>query len=166
MNTNDVYTLCNKYRWFTGGNNRQYDKLFDMVKADASIHDIALVIWLCTPGETAENIENVIRQNAFDYMKACGTEMRNRRFECFCEITPDITANIKQRAKGAEAEQIEDWWTWVYKTEGLNVSEQDFCNMVDIEMPELAERCAKEITDNMYNAYLISGYEGIAKYIG
>ena len=154
MNTENIYRLCNEHQWFTGGSISQYDKLFDMVRADAPIHCIALVIWICSKDETVENIENVIRQDAFDYMRMCGNEMRNRRFECFCELVEDVTANIKLRATDTEKEYIEDWWTWVFKTEGLGVSEQDFCNMVDIEMPELAERCAAEVEDKVYYSYL------------
>ena len=52
-----VYRVCNKYQWFTGGTNSQYDKLFERIENGASLKEIALMIWLCTPGVIEGEIE-------------------------------------------------------------------------------------------------------------
>jgi len=39
-----IYTQCNKNRWFTCGDNRQYDRLFDMVGERAALDEIAAYI--------------------------------------------------------------------------------------------------------------------------
>lgn len=52
-----VYNACNKYKWFTGGSNSQYDKMFSKVEAGAPLHEIALLIWLCTPDTSEWEIE-------------------------------------------------------------------------------------------------------------
>lgn len=47
--------LCIRNRWFTGGTNSQYEKLFEMNENGASIEHIATVIWLCSDSEVPEN---------------------------------------------------------------------------------------------------------------
>ena len=56
-----VYELCNDHRWFTHGSNSQYERMFDMVRDAKPIHEIALVIWICSdPKWTVEEIESVL----------------------------------------------------------------------------------------------------------
>ena len=43
-----LYEACNKYHWFTCGDNTQYNKLFDLNKNGASIEELALVIYICS----------------------------------------------------------------------------------------------------------------------
>ena len=63
---NKIYKACNKFQWFTGGTNEQYEKLFSKVDEGASLKDIALMIWLCTPDtsekEILENLEQYCSQ--------------------------------------------------------------------------------------------------------
>lgn len=48
--------LCINQNWFTCGTSVQYNKLFDMAAAGATIHDLALIIWLCSDGVSQEDI--------------------------------------------------------------------------------------------------------------
>lgn len=43
-----LYKACNKYHWFTCGDNIQYIKLFDLNKNGASIEELALAIYMCS----------------------------------------------------------------------------------------------------------------------
>ena len=54
LDTGDVYRLCNVNDWFTCGTVSQYNKMFDMVRENRPIHDIALVIWFCSDGRDSE----------------------------------------------------------------------------------------------------------------
>lgn len=51
----DVRCLCVRKNWFTCGSSRQYERMFNMVRADCAIKDIALIIWVCS--ENAEMLE-------------------------------------------------------------------------------------------------------------
>ena len=55
-----IYRLCNKHQWFTCGGNMQYSKLAEMVNAGMPVHDLALVIWLCSDGISVYDIEEAI----------------------------------------------------------------------------------------------------------
>ena len=44
----DLRTLCIRNDWFTCGTNRQYEKLFEANRFGASLHDIVVIIWLCS----------------------------------------------------------------------------------------------------------------------
>lgn len=57
MTIQKVYTLCNTEGYFTCGDNGQYDKMFDMVREERPLHDIALVIWICSEGVPLDDIE-------------------------------------------------------------------------------------------------------------
>lgn len=59
----EIYHVCNKYYWFTAGGNEQYGKMFSMVDKGASLHEIALLIWLCTPEESISDIERKIAEH-------------------------------------------------------------------------------------------------------
>ncbi len=45
----ELQGICIRNNWFTGGSCESYDKLFEMCKEGATIKEIALVIWVCTP---------------------------------------------------------------------------------------------------------------------
>lgn len=51
---------CIKYDWFTAGSNEQYSKLFELNNDGASLHELALIIWLCTPNTEVQSIEYVL----------------------------------------------------------------------------------------------------------
>lgn len=57
---NALYALCNKLNWFTGGTAEQYEKMFDLAREGASLEELALVIWLCTPDRTREGILRIL----------------------------------------------------------------------------------------------------------
>lgn len=52
----DVRQLCIKKNWYTRGTNKEYDKLFNLVKDGAAIMDIARDIYLHSTDETCPNI--------------------------------------------------------------------------------------------------------------
>ena len=56
-------TLCVKNDWFTAGDNNQYSSLFEMLDNGAPIHDLALIIWICSADATIEEIEKVLSAN-------------------------------------------------------------------------------------------------------
>ena len=58
----DVYYLCNKYDWFTGGTNEQYEKMFSRVPECHTYSDLAELIWLCTPDSTIEDITHKLKE--------------------------------------------------------------------------------------------------------
>ena len=59
-----MYHICNKYSWFTAGDNEQYSKLFEMTKGGAGIHELALIIWICSEDKTIREIEYTLQQEA------------------------------------------------------------------------------------------------------
>ena len=52
----DLRVLCIQEDWFTNGDNSQYEKLFDLNREGASLEDLALVIWLCSPDVSREEV--------------------------------------------------------------------------------------------------------------
>ncbi len=44
-----VRRYCIVNELFTGGTNDQYERMFDMLDRQMPIHDVATVIWLCSP---------------------------------------------------------------------------------------------------------------------
>jgi len=61
-----LYTLCNKYGWFTCGSVNQYQKLFDMRDAGATTHELAVMIWICSDdGWTVEDIQKALDERMY-----------------------------------------------------------------------------------------------------
>ena len=58
---NTLYFACNRYHWFTCGDNTQYNKLFELNKNGASIEELALVIYICSD-VPREDILNKLRE--------------------------------------------------------------------------------------------------------
>ena len=58
-----VRRYCIVNELFTGGTNDQYERMFDMLDRQMPIHDIATVIWTCSPnaGKHAAEIESDLR---------------------------------------------------------------------------------------------------------
>lgn len=54
--TMKLYQLCNEERWFTCGNCRQYERMFDMVREHAPVTEIATVIWICSENVDKDEI--------------------------------------------------------------------------------------------------------------
>lgn len=59
-----LYYLCNKYQWFTSGDNRQYELLFKLNKDGASLETLATIIWICSVGYDEQFILKILRQEA------------------------------------------------------------------------------------------------------
>ena len=49
--------LCIENNWFTGGSNDQYGKLFKIADNGATIHELAIIIWLCSADTKLSDIE-------------------------------------------------------------------------------------------------------------
>ena len=62
LSTNRLYTLCNKYQWFTNGDNTQYEMLFDTNSAGASLETLATIIWICSTGWSERNILKILKE--------------------------------------------------------------------------------------------------------
>lgn len=56
MSSDTLYQLCNRYHWFNGGSNEQYRKLFELNRDGASLEELALVIWICSPDAGRDEI--------------------------------------------------------------------------------------------------------------
>lgn len=59
-----LYYLCNKYQWFTCGDNRQYELLFKLNKDGASLEKLATIIWICSTGYDEQLILKILKQEA------------------------------------------------------------------------------------------------------
>lgn len=59
-----LYGICNRLQWFTGGSTDSYDKLFQLNREGAPLEDLALVIWICSPGRTRESILSILKKEA------------------------------------------------------------------------------------------------------
>ena len=62
FNDEAVLYLCRKNQWFTCGSTRQYTKMFDMINRGETVHDVALVIWICSDDVPLEEIENALTE--------------------------------------------------------------------------------------------------------
>ena len=62
-----LFTLCNEMNWYTSGDIQQYSKLFEAAKNGASVHDLAIMIWLCSTDVTLEDVEARLAED-----EACG----------------------------------------------------------------------------------------------
>ena len=58
----ELRELCIQNNWFTCGSNRQYSRLFDMAKDGASIHDLVLIIWLCSEDADKKDIKRQLKE--------------------------------------------------------------------------------------------------------
>ena len=65
LNWLKVYEICNKYDFFTHGDNYSYNKLFDMVKCGADTHDLAVAIYIVSETElTVKDIDELLKKGA------------------------------------------------------------------------------------------------------
>ena len=62
LSAESVRVLCIRNNWFTGGTNEQYRKLFQLIRNDAPLVHIALIIWLCSPNTDRAEIEKELRK--------------------------------------------------------------------------------------------------------
>ena len=52
-----LYRLCNDNNYFTCGDNSQYEKLFTANEYNASIRELAFIIWICSENVSIKEIE-------------------------------------------------------------------------------------------------------------
>ena len=62
ISNDKLYCLCNKYQWFTSGDNRQYKLLFDLNKHDAELEMLATIIWLFSDGYNEQTILDILKK--------------------------------------------------------------------------------------------------------
>lgn len=61
MTFNKLYHICNKYQFFTNGDNSQYTKLFELNdKPTTTLHDLALIIYICSTNVTYEYVLEIL----------------------------------------------------------------------------------------------------------
>lgn len=56
----EVQSLCIKYRWFTNGDNGQFERLYNMIHDGANLDEVALVIWICSDEENRAYIRTIL----------------------------------------------------------------------------------------------------------
>ena len=73
LSTMDVYELCNKHQWFTSGDSRQYEKMFDYVRdqeifasSTDKIRKLTTMIWICSNEISEEEIYNALYRKALE----------------------------------------------------------------------------------------------------
>ena len=62
ISTDKLYYLCNKYQWFTNGDNKQYRKLFDCNRQGASLETLATIIWICSSDYDEQTILGILKK--------------------------------------------------------------------------------------------------------
>ena len=69
----DLYNLCNDQKWFTNGDNSQYEKLFDCNDYDSlnkfSIEQIATIIWVCSDCKKISSYYEILGKLNIQYEK-------------------------------------------------------------------------------------------------
>ncbi len=64
ISINKLYYLCNKYQWFTNGDNTQYELLFNECRNGATLERLATFIYICSHGYFEEDILAILQQEA------------------------------------------------------------------------------------------------------
>ena len=64
ISTDKLFYLCNKYQWFTNGDCKQYDMLFDRNKQGASLETLATIICICSSDWIEQDILKILKQEA------------------------------------------------------------------------------------------------------
>lgn len=65
LNNDDLIHLCIEMNWFERGSAKQYNRLFELNKKGASVHELAIVIWLCSK-ESSKNTLDLIESGIKD----------------------------------------------------------------------------------------------------
>ena len=126
LSTDRVYRLCNEKRYFTSGTNDQYTEMFKMVYDDKPIHDIALVIWICSKGYTFEEIEQSLKDIDHEQV-VC--DIWNKAYDIFTD---------GERTEGARCNDMQKY-LWDQVKEGT-IDENEKFRMVR-EIMECCDPC-------------------------
>ena len=62
ISTDKLYKTCNKYQFFTNGDIRQYEKLFERNKEGTSLKTLATIIWICSNGYSENEIFQILQK--------------------------------------------------------------------------------------------------------
>lgn len=63
LTVEEMYRICNKYQFFTNGDNSQYDKLFDVVREDSEdLPKIVTILWICSEQSYKEIYNTLIKE--------------------------------------------------------------------------------------------------------
>ncbi len=62
ISTEKLYSLCNRYQWFTSGSIKQYKKMFECAEQGASIEKIATIIWICSIDYEEQEILKILQK--------------------------------------------------------------------------------------------------------
>ena len=75
--TAGLWEICIKNKWFTAGNNRQYEKMFYANEHGCQIEEIAAMIWLCSSDDWRwRDILAILREEQRKYKAALNLEER------------------------------------------------------------------------------------------
>lgn len=58
----ELRNLCITNNYFTCGSSRQYNRMFEMADNGAPVHDIALIIWVCSYDADMRKIEEQVAE--------------------------------------------------------------------------------------------------------
>ena len=64
ISNDKLYNLCNKYQWFTNGDNKQYQMFFDRNAQGASLETLATIIWLCSTSYEEKQILEILEKES------------------------------------------------------------------------------------------------------
>ncbi len=64
ISINKLYYLCNKYQWFTNGDNTQYELLFAECRNGATLERLATFIYICSCGYAEKDILAILQREA------------------------------------------------------------------------------------------------------
>lgn len=62
ITTHQLYCLCNKYQWFTNGDNTQYSALFELAANGVSLEKLATIIWICSSKWNEQDILEILKK--------------------------------------------------------------------------------------------------------
>lgn len=57
-----LYYLCNKYQWFTRGDCKQYEMLFERNRWDVTLETLATIIWICSTDWNEQDILEILKK--------------------------------------------------------------------------------------------------------
>ena len=57
---NEIWSLCVSKNYFTDGDNTQYTKMYDLIRAGCSARDVAVIIWVCSEGAELSVVEREV----------------------------------------------------------------------------------------------------------
>jgi hypothetical protein len=64
ISTDKLFYICNKHKWFTNGDCKQYDMLFDCNRQGASLEKLATIILICSSDWNEQDILKILKQEA------------------------------------------------------------------------------------------------------